>query len=98
MRRSPLALLLPPPSVPLDFSQELGRQSADLPWARILIEFSGSRKTSTRLAGPISWGRPTHCCAGRWSGYGSFVGATTYTYSSGSFPVFDTLWRVAGGI
>lgn len=28
----------------------------------------------------------------------SLAGATTYTYSSGSIPVFLTLWRVAGGI
>jgi len=36
--------------------------------------------------------------AGPSIAYGSFAGATTYTYSSGSLPVFATLWRLVGWI
>lgn len=32
------------------------------------------------------------------SPYGAFAGATTYTYSSTSLPLFETLCRVAGGM
>ena len=45
------------------------------------------------------WHRPRRATQAQdRSGYGALAGATTYTYSKGTSPVFATLWRVAGGM